>query len=49
MCHHKMEKQMSNDKSVKTPMLPEPSDDNKSSPLRPQLQANHRLMPIKST
>jgi hypothetical protein len=44
-----MEKQTSNDKSVKTPMLPEPSGDNKSSPLRPQVQANHRLMPIKST
>jgi hypothetical protein len=47
--HHKMEKQMSNDKSVKTPMLPGPSGDNKSSPLLPQLQANHRLMPVKST
>jgi hypothetical protein len=30
-------------------MLPEPSGDNKSSPLRPQVQANHRLMPVKST
>jgi hypothetical protein len=47
--HHKMEKQTNNDKSVKTPTLPEPSDDNKSSPLRPQLQANHQLMPVKST
>jgi hypothetical protein len=47
--HHKMEKQTSNDKSVKTPMPPEPSGDNKSSPLRPQLQANHQLMPVKST
>jgi hypothetical protein len=36
-----MEKQMSNDNSVKTPMLPEPSSDNMSSPLRPQVQANH--------
>jgi hypothetical protein len=44
-----MEKHMSNDKSVKTPMLPEPSGDNNSSPLLPQLQANHRLMPVKST
>jgi hypothetical protein len=44
-----MEKQTSNDKSVKTAMLLEPSRDNKSSPLRPQLQANHRLMPVKST
>jgi hypothetical protein len=46
MCHHKMEKQTNNDKSVKTPMLPEPSGDNKSSPLRPQVQANHQLMPV---
>jgi hypothetical protein len=44
-----MEKQTSNDKSVKMPMLLEPSGDNKSSPLRPQVQANHRLMPVKST
>jgi hypothetical protein len=44
-----MEKQTNNDKSVKTPMLLEPFDDNKSSPLRPQLQANHRLMSVKST
>jgi hypothetical protein len=44
-----MEKQTSNDKSVKTPMLPELSGDNKSSPLRPQVQANHRLMLVKST
>jgi hypothetical protein len=43
-----MEKQTSNDKSVKTSMLPEPSGDNKSSLLRPQVQANHRLMPAKS-
>jgi hypothetical protein len=41
MCHHKMEKQMSNDKSMKTPMMLEPSSDNMSSPLRPQVQANH--------
>jgi hypothetical protein len=47
--HHKMEKQTSNDKSVKTPMLPELSGDNKSSPLWPSLQDNHRLMPVKST
>jgi hypothetical protein len=44
-----MEKQTNYNKSVKTPMLPEPSGDNKSSPLRPQLQANHQLMPVKST
>jgi hypothetical protein len=41
MCHRKMEKQTSNDKSVKTPMLPEPFGDNKSSLLLPQVQANH--------
>jgi hypothetical protein len=35
MCRHKMEKQMSNVKSVKTPMLPEPSGINKSSLLLP--------------
>jgi hypothetical protein len=37
MHRRKMEKQMSNVKSVKTPMLPEPSDDNKSSLLLPQV------------
>jgi hypothetical protein len=49
MYHHKMEKQMNNDKSVKTPMLLEPSGENKSSPLRPQLQANHQPMLVKLT
>jgi hypothetical protein len=44
-----MEKQTSNDKSVKTPMLPEPSGDNKSSLLLPQVQTNHRLTLVKST
>jgi hypothetical protein len=44
-----MEKQTSNDKSMKMLMLPEPPDDNKSSLLLPQVQANHRLMPVKST
>jgi hypothetical protein len=44
-----MEKQTSNDKSVKMPMLQEPSGDNKSSPLWPQAQANHRLTPVKLT
>jgi hypothetical protein len=44
-----MEKQTNNNKSVKTPMLPEPSGDNKSSQLRPQLQANHQPMPVKLT
>jgi hypothetical protein len=45
----KMEKPMSNVKSVKTPMLPEPSGDNKSSQQLPQVQATNRLMPDKST
>jgi hypothetical protein len=49
MYHRKMEKQMNNVKSVRTPMLPEPSDDNKSSLLLPQAQANNRLTPDKST
>jgi hypothetical protein len=44
-----MEKQMSNVNSVKTPMLPEPSGDNKSSLLLPQVQATNRLTPDKST
>jgi hypothetical protein len=35
MRSRKMEKQTNNDKSVKTPMLPEPSGDNKSSLLLP--------------
>jgi hypothetical protein len=43
-----MEKPMSNAKSVRTPMLPELSDDNKRSLLLPQLQANNRLTPDKS-
>jgi hypothetical protein len=49
MYHHKMEKQMSNVKSVRTPMLPELFDDNKRSLLLPQVQANNRLTPVKST
>jgi hypothetical protein len=44
----KMEKQMNNVKSLRTPMLPEPSDDNKSSLLLPQVHATNRLMPDKS-
>jgi hypothetical protein len=36
---------MSNAKSVRTPMLLELSDDNKSSLLPPQVQANNRLTP----
>jgi hypothetical protein len=43
-----MEKETSNDKSVKMPMLPEPSGD-KSSLLLPQVLANHWLTPVKST
>jgi hypothetical protein len=43
-----MGKLMINAKSVRTPMLPEPFDDSKSSLLLPQVQANNRLMPVKS-
>jgi hypothetical protein len=43
-----MEKQMSNAKNVRTLMLPELLDDNMSSLLLPQLQANNWLMPVKS-
>jgi hypothetical protein len=50
MYRRKMEKQMSNVKSVRTLMLPEPSDDSKGSLLLlPQVQANNRLTPDKST
>jgi hypothetical protein len=49
MYRHKMEKPMSNVKSVKTPMLPEPSGDNKSSLLLPQVQATNWLTPDKPT
>jgi hypothetical protein len=37
MYHRKIEKQTSNTKNVRTPILPEPSDDNKSSLLQPQV------------
>jgi hypothetical protein len=37
MYHRKMEKQTSNAKNVRTPMLPEPSDNNKSLFLLPQV------------
>jgi hypothetical protein len=37
MYRHKMEKQMHSVKSVKTPKLPELSDDNKRSQLLPQV------------
>jgi hypothetical protein len=43
-----MEKQTSSVKSVKTPMLPEPSDDNKRSQPLPQVQAYNQLMPNRS-
>jgi hypothetical protein len=46
---HKMEKPISNIKSMKTPMLPEPSSDNKSSLFLPQVQATNRLTPDKPT
>jgi hypothetical protein len=49
MYRRKMEKQMSNIKSVRTLMLPKPSDDHKSSLLLPKVQANNRLTPDKST
>jgi hypothetical protein len=48
MYRRKMEKQVNNVKSVRMPMLPEPSDDNKSSLLLPQVQANNRLTQDKS-
>jgi hypothetical protein len=49
MYRRKMEKQMNNVKSVRMPMLPELFDDNKSSLLLPQVQANNRLTPKRST
>jgi hypothetical protein len=49
MYHRKMEKQMNNIKSVRTPMLPELFDDNKSSLLPPQVQAKNRPTLVKST
>jgi hypothetical protein len=53
MYHLKMEKQMSNAKSVRTPTLPELSNDNKRSLLLPQVQANNqvnkRSTPVRST
>jgi hypothetical protein len=44
-----MEKPMSNIKSVKTPMLPEPSGDNKSLLLLLQVHATNRLTSDKPT
>jgi hypothetical protein len=49
MYRRKMEKQMNNVKSVKTPMLPELFDDNKRSLLLPQVQANNRSTRDRST
>jgi hypothetical protein len=49
MYHRKMEKQTSSVKNVKTPMLPESSDDNKRSQPLPQVQAYNRLTPDRST
>jgi hypothetical protein len=49
MYRSKTEKQMSNVKRVKKPMLPEPSDDNKSSLSLSQVQANNQLTLDKST
>jgi hypothetical protein len=49
MYHRKMEKQTHNVKSMKTPTLPELSDDNKWSQPLPQVQAFNRLMPDRST
>jgi hypothetical protein len=49
MYHRKMEKQMSNVKSVKTSMLPELFDDKKSSLSLFQVQANNQLTLDKST
>jgi hypothetical protein len=47
MYHHEMEKQTCNVKSVKMPMLPELSDDNKRS--LPQVQTSNWLMSDRST
>jgi hypothetical protein len=44
MCRHKMEKQMSSVKNVKTLMLPEPFDNNKRSQPLLQVQVYNRLM-----
>jgi hypothetical protein len=49
MYHLKMEKQTSNTKSARTPMLPERFDDNKSLLLLLQVQVNNQLMPDRST
>jgi hypothetical protein len=49
MYRRKMEKQTRSVKSVKTPTLPELSDDNKRSQPLPQVQAYNRLTPDRST
>jgi hypothetical protein len=43
MYHLKMERQMSNAKSVRTPTLPELFDDNKSLRLLPHVQVNNQV------
>jgi hypothetical protein len=48
MYRRKMEKQTRSVKSVKTPMLPKLSNDNKRSQPLPQVQAYNRLMPDRS-
>jgi hypothetical protein len=48
MYHRKMEKQTRSVKSVKTPMLPELSGDNKRSQSLLQVLAYNRLMPDRS-
>jgi hypothetical protein len=48
MYQRKMERQMCSVKSEKTPMLPEPFDDNKRSRPLPQLQAFNRPTPDRS-
>jgi hypothetical protein len=48
MYRSKMEKQTRSIKNMKTPMLPELSNDNKRSQLLPQVQAYNRLMPDRS-
>jgi hypothetical protein len=48
MYHLKMERQMNNAKSTRTPTLPEVFDDNKSLPLLSQVQVNNRSTPDRS-
>jgi hypothetical protein len=48
MYHLKMERQMNNAKSARTPTLPELFDSNKSLVLPPQVQVNNRSTPDRS-